>query len=115
MSLIVDVCVSAGSATAVVSAVLVAVRSSIRRHAKDMATEVVAPALEDLKKTIEDRFDKNDVDSRQAAEKAAHLELELARQFGGNSGGMRQAINEARNDIATLTGAFNQHITETNK
>lgn len=34
------------------------------------------------------------------------MKLELSRQFGGNSGGMRQAINELATEVAYVKGAL---------
>ena len=111
MSLLISICAGAGGAATAATAVGLFLRGVVRRQ----ANEVVAPAIAELKTTIEARFDKNDAATKTAADKAASLELELARQFGGNSGGMRQAINETRQDIAVLKGAFDQHIKEANK
>lgn len=47
------------------------------------------------------------------------IDLKLAAEFGGNSGGMRQAINEQNGtltkygeEIARLSGRFEQHMLE---
>ena len=40
------------------------------------------------------------------------IEISLATQFGGNGGGMRQAINELGLEVAELRGQFKQHVKE---
>lgn len=46
------------------------------------------------------------------AEKARAVELQMATQFGGNGGGIRQAINEHGQQLAALVGRFEQHLAE---
>lgn len=49
------------------------------------------------------------------AERAEKADLNMAVQFGGNGGGIRQAINEHGQQIANLVGRFDQHLTEVSK
>lgn len=44
------------------------------------------------------------------AERARVSELNMATQFGGNGGGLRQAIDEHGRQIANLTGRFDQYV-----
>lgn len=54
-----------------------------------------------------------------AAADITYLKVKLAKETGGNSNGLRQAINEMSRDVtevkaavAEVRGAFNQHVKE---
>lgn len=118
MSLFLEICAAAGGAVTAATGVGLILRGSVRRS----ATDVVAPAIKALEDKLDKRFDKNDEATKEVAKKTNDLELRLAREFGGNSGGIRQAVNEVKGDvsdmvkdIATLQGKFAQHIQEANK
>lgn len=82
------------------------------RHA---VGEVVVAKLTDFKVELDKRFDHNDGETEAAKALAADLKLELAKQFGGNGNGIRQAVNGLSTDVAALEGAFKQHVTEAGK
>lgn len=70
-----------------------------------IVAEIVSEVLSGFKADVERRFDANDEKTSEAASKAASLELELTKQFGGNGNGIRQAVNELTKDVAFLKGA----------
>jgi hypothetical protein len=115
MSAVMNVFIAAGSAAAVVAVIGGFIGRQAVHGMKRAAVEVVKEEVKTLTETVEKRFDKNDKATQAAADKASSLELHLAREFGGNSGGMRQAINEMRTDLAHFHGAFDQHLMEGNK
>lgn len=43
------------------------------------------------------------------------LHLRVVRETGGNSNGLRQKLNEVGEQVASLKGAFDQHIRENNR
>lgn len=49
---------------------------------------------------------------RELHDKVSASELALAVQFGGNGGGMREAINKQGAAIARVEGRFEQHLAE---
>lgn len=63
--------------------------ATIENIAHTAAVEANKPLVEKVEKAV------NDIDS---------LNLQLATQFGGNGGGMRQAINDLRVDVAKVQG-----------
>jgi hypothetical protein len=73
--------------------------------ARRIIAEIVTDVFAGFKADINERFDGNDEKTKQAAEKAGSLELELTRQFGGNGNGIRQAVNKLTEDVAFLKGA----------
>jgi hypothetical protein len=87
---------------------------------------IVTAAVADVKKDMIARVDESDKatkeqisevkdDIKAVQKKATETDLNLARQFGGNGGGIRQAQNEMSTAIANLAGRFDQHLTETNR
>lgn len=49
------------------------------------------------------------------AERQRLSDLAMATQFGGNGGGIRQAINEHGQQLAALVGRFEQHLAEVSR
>ena len=115
MSAVMNVFIAAGSSAAVVGIVGSWFGRLALHGMRRVAVEAVKEEVKTLADTVEKRFDKNDRATQAAADKASSLELRLEREFGGNSGGMRQAINEVRQDLAHFHGAFDQHLMEGNK
>jgi hypothetical protein len=103
-------------------------RREVRRQEaiKHGIEEIVTAAVADVKTDMIERVDKSDeatkeqigevkADIKAVQKKATETDLNLARQFGGNGGGIRQAQNEMSTAIANLAGRFDQHLTETNR
>lgn len=89
-------------------------RREARRTAALAAT--VQSAVAEIKVDMIARVDKSDRKTkRQLAELRANgaaTDMQLATQFGGNGGGMREAINKQGEALAALAGRFDQHVTE---
>lgn len=78
---------------------------------------------------IDQRQTETHIDTLRINDKLDYIEQQFRVQFGGNGGGMREAINnmceqqdrmESRvtkigDDVANLRGKFEQHIAESNK
>ena len=88
--------------------------------------EIVTSAVAEVKVDMLARVDKSDLatekrfdgvkaDLKDLTEKVHVIEVANATQYGGNGGGMRQAINEQGQNIAELAGQFKQHIIEVGK
>lgn len=84
---------------------------------------IVTTAVADVKVDMIARVDQSDTaTAEKLAEVKAKLEtvdiraqrteISLATQFGGNGGGIRQAINELGTTVANLDGRFRQHLLE---
>lgn len=54
----------------------------------------------------------NDAKTDKVATDVQALALRFASEVGGNSGGIRQAVNQISTDVAALRGAFEEHIRE---
>lgn len=67
----------------------------------DKSDELTAAAISKLEESVKVLHDN-----------AAAAELEMARQFGGNGGGIREAINTINSNVSNLTGRFDQHLSE---
>jgi hypothetical protein len=92
----------AGGASAIL---LRLAKNGIAVLAKDIAA--------DANKPLEDKLDKvqSDLDTKigGVTHDLNNVKLSLATQFGGNGGGMREAINKLQVDVAELKG----HVTAT--
>lgn len=78
---------------------------------------------------IDQRQTETHIDTLRINDKLDYMEQQFRIQFGGNGGGMREAINtiadrqeridlrvtKIGDDVANLRGKFDQHITETDK
>jgi hypothetical protein len=130
MSAVAGTAAAAGVIAVPVGAHLIKKRTAaFRRVVKDIVTEVTGELRSEVMARIDesDHKTKRSVDELKASveaikEKAHETDLKMAVQFGGNGGGIRQAINEqsqAVNEqglaIAQLTGRFDQHLQEVSK
>lgn len=79
---------SAGGATGIFAALKGGMAKLIKRVVHDASEEATKEIKTDL----------------------AALKLKLAAETGGNSNGLRQKLNEVGEDLAKLTGAFEQHV-----
>jgi methyl-accepting chemotaxis protein len=113
--------VTSGSAVVAFSIIGAFVSKLISRSFKDTATETVAAALKIATEALTERIDASDTKTdelrKSVDEKLDKIKetvqaqaVEQARQFGGNGGGMRQALNEHGAAIANLAGQFEQHL-----
>lgn len=73
----------------------------------DTRTQIAASDLR-----TKEQVDEIKATVREVHDKVAANELKMATQFGGNGGGIRQAINEQGLALATLAGQFQQHVSE---
>lgn len=78
---------------------------------------------------IDQRQTETHIDTLRINDKLDYIEQQFRVQFGGNGGGMREAINNMADqqdrlehrvtkigdDVANLRGKFDQHIVETDK
>lgn len=78
---------------------------------------------------IDQRQTETHIDTLRINDKLDYMEQQFRIQFGGNGGGMREAINtiadrqeridlrvtKIGDDVANLRGKFDQHIAETDK
>lgn len=88
------------------------VARSVARSMQAIAKHEMAEATAKITKRIDDS---DDLTAKQLAEIKATAEtdrLEMARQFGGNGGGMREAINGLSSQMQHLAGRFEQHLAE---
>jgi hypothetical protein len=126
MSLLTDIAVTCGASAATLTAVGAAVYKLIRHFltsAIDTQLDTKLDAkLKPIVAGIKERFDANDKTTEAAVQAIAEVRTEqsavalnLATQFGGNGGGMRQAINELSHAVAQQQGAFEQHLREGGK
>jgi membrane-associated HD superfamily phosphohydrolase len=85
--------------------------------------KAAAEALTAATATITDRIEASDVETKKQIDelrrRSEEDRLEMAKQFGGNGGGMREAINKVAGSIVpvvakveNLTGRFEQHLAE---
>lgn len=102
---------AASSGTAATVIVGIALRL-LRHPIRSFVEGLIDPKIAVLDEKFNKRFDKNDEATRENGKLTAELRRELDTQFGGNGGGMRQAINSMGVDIAHLNGRFEQHIKE---
>lgn len=83
------------------------------------AADLAAERSLTLKRDIADAVTVQLVPVREGIEKlrehAEATDLQLAIQFGGNGGGMREAINKQAGDLANLAGKFEQHMVEASR
>ena len=61
---------------------------------------------------IDKRFDANDAATRHTANEVIELKTKVNRELGGNSGGLRQAVDHINSDLSRLEGAFDEHVNE---
>ena len=102
---------AASSATA--ATVMVGVGLRVLRHPiRSFVEGLIDPKITKLDEKFSKRFDKNDEATKANGDRTDQLRRELDIQFGGNGGGMRQAINALSVDMATLNGRFEQHVKE---
>jgi len=112
---------TSGSGVGAVSIIGAFVGKVVSRSFKSTATEAVAVALKEVTDALTSRIDASDVKTDELRksvdgkldkirETVQAQALEQARQFGGNGGGMRQALNEHGQSIANLAGQFEQHL-----
>lgn len=107
-AVLIPVLQSGGSVAAVLTAFSAVAHKFLRRFIKDEASALVKTAMDvaitDLKSEITQRFDKADQQKADIAKKQDEMALHLATQFGGNGGGMREAINALQVSVARLEG-----------
>jgi hypothetical protein len=116
-----DLLLGGGGAT-VGSGFVFLVGRHLVRIFKRAILDIVEHALGVVRNEFASRFDDNDAASKAAAALAGDVRLEFVKQFGGNSNGIRQAVNAiaadvtvVRSDVANLRGAFEQHVKEGGK
>ena len=108
MSSVLPVVVASGSATTVLAAFAGAIARTFIKSLKQHAEQVVKLEINQLALTVKDHLARVEASAATAAAKSSSLEVALAKEFGGNSNGIRQAINELTKDVAALKGAFAQ-------
>lgn len=124
MSLWTDIAVTSGSGSAALAVTGAAVYKVIRHFLHGAVESQLDKKLDDKLAPIvagmKERFDANDQATKDAVEaiqevrtEQQDVKLNLATQFGGNGGGIRQAINELSVQVGTVRGAFEQHVRET--
>jgi hypothetical protein len=112
--------VATAASIAIVGGFMAAIWSRVNvRNAErieDKVRHVTADAIAESTREITARIDASD---EQTAEKLDDLHrrseedrIEMAKQFGGNSDGARQAINNLSQSVHKLSGSFEQHIRE---
>jgi gas vesicle protein len=89
--------------------------SAVARHQTRATREIATHAIRDAMRPVIERLDR-------LQERAETDRLHMAREFGGNSNGLRQTVNairddltEAREDIAATRAAFEQHMKESSR
>src|SRR5689334_21358333 len=100
MTPLVSILSSSGGATVAVSAVGGVFYKLLKGIARKETDAVVKAAVSELKSEMNTRFDKADDTKKEIAGKQEQMALELAKQFGGNGGGMREAINRVEVGLA---------------
>ena len=105
----------AGGVGLVVTAVLGRLIKNSEDRRKHDTKQIVDESIAGIRREMSSRFDKNDEDSRKAAEAAAStrekvigIEARLNSELGGNSGGLREKVN-------TVGIVLDEHIKQANK
>lgn len=87
-----DTLIGGGAATAIYATVRGGVFRLVKRILRDVVTDVTKEVTSEIRSDV------------------STVKEKLASETGGNSNGLRQKVNEISEDIAKLTGAFEQHV-----
>lgn len=99
---------SGGSVAAAHSFVSAAAWKVLKPLLRRETEVVVKTAVSGLKDEMNTRFDVSDQHKKEMVKTQNEMALELAKQFGGNGGGMREAINRLEVNMARLEGRVDQ-------
>lgn len=83
-----------------------------KRYVTGEVARLITESLARLEAKLDQRFDSSDSAKREISNRQNDMALELAKQFGGNGNGMRQAINDLTVNMGRLEGRFDQHVKE---
>jgi hypothetical protein len=90
-----------------------------RESVEDVANSVFNVALAPLRDEMTRRFDTNDAKVDALDKRLDGNDVLMAQQFGGNSHGIRQEVNEIRHEVggiavtvSNLVGRLDQHLSD---
>lgn len=104
--------ITAGAAATSLSIVGAVIGRFVSASFKNTAREAVSEAVAESTKLLGEQIDKTNSKVDEVGKRVGATELTLAAQFGGNSGGIRQKLDETAGAVAHLAGRFEQHIDE---
>jgi hypothetical protein len=96
-TVLVPILTGGGSATVITTGMGTIVARILKRIAGDVAREALAGVAKES-------------DLKAIASDVTDLKVKFAAEVGGNSGGLRQAVNEIGTDLAELKGEFKEHV-----